>query len=136
MQGPNRLAAMPNLAAFPGAAQMYFVYYICTEKLRLPRWSCQNVLRILHCTTLTCTAKLLLSRRICQSVLHVLLNSFDFLAGAAKMYFVYYTCTEKLRLSSRRCQNVLCTTLALKSCDFRATAAKALQADAEEENRY
>ena len=106
---------------------MYFVYYICTEKLRLPLWSCQNVLRILHHTTLACTEKLRLSSRSWQSVLRILLKSCYFPAGAAKMYFVYYTCTEscdfqlglgagrvyfayytcteKSRLSSQSCQN-------------------------------
>ena len=52
------------------------------------------------------------------------------------MYFVCYTCTEKLRLSSWSCQlsswscqNVLsvCTTLVLKSCDFRAGAGSVLR---------
>ena len=120
MQGPNRY---PNRyptdtqlisrhaesnqlpCSLPGAAKIYFVYYMCTEKLRLPRWSCQNVLRTLH-HTLTCTEKLRLSSRSCQSVLRILLKSCDFPAGAAKVYFVY-TCTEKLRLSSWTCQNVL-----------------------------
>ena len=88
---------------------MYFVYYICTEKLRLPLWSCQNVLRILHHATLACTEKLRLSSRSCQSVLRILLKSCYFPAGAANVYFVYYTCTAKLRLSSWSWELAECT---------------------------
>ena len=64
-----------------GAAKVYFLYYTCTEKLRLLRRICQ-----VYFLYYTCTEKLRLLRRICQ------------------VYFLYYTCTEKLRLLRRICQ--------------------------------
>ena len=80
---------------------------------------------------LTCTEKLRLSSRSCQSVLCTLLNSCDFPAGAAKMYFACYTwkvATFEPELAERTSY----TTLVRKSRDLRGRAAKALQTDAEE----
>ena len=110
---------------------MYFVYYICTEKLRLPLWSCQNVLRILHHTTLACTEKLRLSSRSCQSVLRIVAT---FQLELPKCTLCT-TLVLKVAISSWGWELAECTshtTLVRKSRDFRARAAKTLQTDAEE----
>ena len=86
-----------------------------------------------------------LELRNCTSRTTLVLQSCDFPAGAAEVYFAYYTCTTKLRFSSWSCGSVLralhvyykvaiiqlgqrkCTsrtTLVLQSCDFPAGAAE------------
>ena len=83
--------------------------------------------------------------RKCTLRTRLVLQSCDFRAGAAEVYFAYWTCTTKLRFSSWSCGSVLlvldlyykvailelemrkCTSrirLALQSCDFRAGSAK------------
>ena len=79
--------------------------------------------------------------RKCTSRTRLELQSCDFRAGAAEVYFVYQTCTTKMRFSSWSCGSVLrvldlyykvavfelklrkCTSrtrLVLQGCDFRA----------------
>ena len=75
------------------------------------------MLPLLH----TCTEKLLLSSRSCPH----LSSNCDFGARASKACFLHLC--EKLRPFSRSCQSVcvcVCSTAVLKSCDFRARAAK------------
>ena len=83
--------------------------------------------------------------RKCTSRTRLVIQSCDFRAGAAEVYFAYSTCTTKLRFSSWSCGSVLrvldlyykvaifelelrkctsCTRLVLQSCDFRAEAAE------------
>ena len=108
-----------------GAAEVYFLCYTSTDRLRLSSRSCHGVLLYY-----TGTEKLRLSSRSCHSVLPLLylywkvatsepelpkcasfstlvLKSCGFRAGAAKVYLFYYTCPELWRLSSRSCQSVL-----------------------------
>ena len=75
--------------------------------------------------------------RKCTSRTRLVLQSCDFRAGAAEVYFEYWTFATKLRFSSWRCGSVLpvldlyytvaCslrTRLLLQSCGFRAGAAE------------
>ena len=99
--------------------------YTCATELRFSSWSCGSVLRLLHLSyevalsswclrykaaifvlelqTCTCTTKL----RKCTSCITLVLQSCDFRAGAAEVYFAHYSCTTKLRFSSKGCGSVL-----------------------------
>ena len=126
-----------------GAAEVYFAYYSRTTKLRFASWSCGSVLCVLHSYYKVEICELEL--RKCTLRTTVVLQSCDFRAGAAEVYFAYYTLTTKLRFASWSCGSVLCvlhsyykvaifelelrkctlrTTLLLQSCDFRAGAAE------------
>ena len=97
---------------------MYFVYYICTEKLRFPSRSCQTVLCILQYDTCK-VATLELDLPKCTSCATFVLKSCDFPTGAAKLYFVYRTDTCKvatLELDLPKC--TLCIAFVLKSFRF------------------
>ena len=129
---------------FPaGAAEVYFAYYACATKLRCSSWSCASVLRVLH--VYYKVAIFQLDVRKCTSRATLVLQSCDFPAGAAEVYFAYYTCTTKLRFCNWGCGSVLrvlhlyfkvaifqlelrkCTsrtTRVLQSCDFPAGAAE------------
>ena len=82
-----------------GAAKVHVLYYTFTEKLRLSSRSCQSAL--------TCAEKLRLSSRSCQSVVPVL-----------HLYWKVATFEPELP----KCAAF--TIPVLKSCDFRAGAAK------------
>ena len=117
---------------------------MCTSRTRLvPQSSCGSVLRLLDWYYKVAIFEL--EMRKCTSRTRLVLQSCDFRAGAAEVYFLYQTCTTKLRLSSWSCGSVLrvldwyykvaifelelrkCTSrtrLVLQSCDFRAGAAE------------
>ena len=94
---------------------MYFAYYTCTTKLRISSWSCGSVLRVLRLYYKVTIFQLEL--RQCTSRTTLVLQSCDFPAGVAEVYFAY--CTYKVaifQLELRQCTSR--TTLVLKSCDF------------------
>ena len=83
---------------------MYFAYYICTTKLRFSSWSCGIVLRVLDlyykvaifelelrkCTLRTLYYKVAifeLEMRKCTSRTRLVIQSCDFRAGDAEVYF-------------------------------------------------
>ena len=90
---------------------MYFAYLTCTTKVRFSSWSCGSVLRILDlyykvgtklglsswsCGSVLCVLDLYykvaifeLELRKCTSLTRLVLQSCDFRAGAAEVYFVY-----------------------------------------------
>ena len=74
---------------------MYFTYFTCTTKLRFSSWSCGGVLRVLKLYYKVAIFQLELQK--CTSRITRVLQSCDFPAGAAEMYFTYWACTEKLR---------------------------------------
>ena len=70
-----------------GAAEVYFAYYTCTTKLRFSSWSCGSVLRLLDWYYKVAIFEL--EMRKCTSLTRLVLQSCDFRAGAAEVYFAY-----------------------------------------------
>ena len=120
-----------------GAAEVYFAHLSCTTKLRFSSWSCGSVFRVLVLYYKVAIFEL----QKCTSRTCLVLQSCEFRAGDAEVYFAYLTCTTKFRFSSWKCGSVLrvldlyykvaifelelrkCTSrtcLVLQSCDFRA----------------
>ena len=62
-------------------------YDTCTEKLRFSSWSCGSVLRVLDLYYKVAIFELEL--RKCTSLTRLVLQSCDFRAGAAELYFAY-----------------------------------------------
>ena len=70
-----------------GAAEVYFSYYTCTTKLRFSSWRCGSVLRLLDLYYKVAIFEL--EMRKCTSLARLVLQSCDFRAGAAEVYFAY-----------------------------------------------
>ena len=66
-------------------------YDTCTEKLRFSSWSCGSVLRVLDLHYKVTIFEL--EMRKCTSRTRLVLQSCDFRAGDAEVYFAYYTGT-------------------------------------------
>ena len=62
-------------------------YDTCTEKLRFSSWSCGSVLRVLDLRYKVAIFEL--ERRKCTSRTRLVLQSCDFRAGDAEVYFAY-----------------------------------------------
>ena len=88
-----------------GDAEVYFAYQTCATKLRFSSWSCGSVLRVLDLYYKVANFELEL--RKCTLRTRLVLQSCDFRAGDAEVYFAYQTCATKLRFSSWRCGTVL-----------------------------
>ena len=73
-----------------GAAEVYFSYSTCTTKLRFPSWSCGGAIRVLDLYI----PELELWK--CSSRTRLVLQSRDFRAGAAEVYFACWTCATKI----------------------------------------
>ena len=68
-------------------AEVYFVYYTCTTKLRFSSWRCGSVLRVLDLYYEVAIFEL--EMRKCASRTRLVLQSCDFRAGDAEVYFAY-----------------------------------------------
>ena len=90
---------------------MYFAYLTCTTKLRISSWTL-SVLRVLFFYYKVANFELELWK--CTSRTRVVLQSCDFPAGAAEVYFAIF------ELELRKCTSR--TRLARQSCDARAGA--------------
>ena len=70
-----------------GDAEVYLAYYTCTTKLRFSSWRCGSVLRVLDLYYKVSIFEL--EMRKCTLRTRLVLQSFDFRAGAAEVYFAY-----------------------------------------------
>ena len=75
---------------------MYFASLTCTTKLRFSSWICGSVLRVLDLYYKVAIFEL--EMRKCTSRPRLVLQSCDFRAGAAEVYFYYKVAIFELEL--------------------------------------
>ena len=107
-----------------GAAEVHFLCYTCTDKLRLSRRSFQSVFPV-SCALVVKSCDFRVLPKCCISVpkySYLSVATFEpelqkctscttlaptFEPELQKVHFLCYTCAEKLRLSSRSCRSAL-----------------------------